>query len=368
MLTPSVAELLDPTIIDSSSAAEVASAALRAGVTVIVPAYNEAASIGDTLESLLNQTLPAAEIIVIDDCSTDDTAAVARSYGVTVLTPPINTGSKAGAQNFALQRVTTEYTLALDADTIVAPDAIEKLVEVIRQPDMAAACGFVVPRHVRTVWERGRYVEYLLAFSFYKPIQDYFSKPLISSGCFSIYNTAVLKRHGGWQTRTMAEDMDLTWTLYQAGERVRFVPEAVCYPIEPHTFGFMRKQLRRWSHGFMQNVRLHWRGLLGIPFLRSVIAVALWESTVASIIYLGVLPVSAIWLGQPLILLVYVLDAPALLAPVLTQAAARNELWRALASIPSFFVLRVVNCMFVLEAIWSELIIRRPLLVYEKGH
>ena len=46
----------------------------------------------------------------------------------------------------------------------------------------------------------------------------------------------MLRQHGGWSTRTMAEDMDLTWTFYQAGHGVRFVPEAVCYPIEPHDY------------------------------------------------------------------------------------------------------------------------------------
>jgi cellulose synthase/poly-beta-1,6-N-acetylglucosamine synthase-like glycosyltransferase len=341
---------------------------LRPGVTVIIPAFNEAASLGDTLQSLLDQTVAPAEIIVVDDFSTDDTSDVARRYGVTVLRPPANTGSKAGAQTFALPHVTTEHTLALDADTILAPDAIERLYPVMKGSDVSAACGFVVPRYVSSVWERGRYIEYLLAFSFYKPIQDYFGKPLISSGCFSIYRTAVLRQHGGWQTRTMAEDMDLTWTMYHAGQKVRFVPEAVCYPIEPHNFTFMRKQLRRWSHGFMQNVRLHWPRLLAIPYLRSVIGVALWESTVASVIYLAVLPVSALVLGNPWILVVYVLDAPALMAPVLREAAARKEFWRALASIPAFFVVRVINCVFVLEAIWSELVLRRPLLVYEKGH
>jgi hypothetical protein len=99
-----------------------------------------------------------------------------------------------------------------------------------------------------------------------------------------------------------------------------------------------------------------------------VIGLALWESTVASIIYLGVLPLTAILFDKPLLLLVYVLDAPALMAPVLTQAARRNELGRALLCVPSFFVLRVVNSFFILEAVWSEMIVRRPLLVYEKGH
>lgn len=323
---------------------------------------------GDTIESLLSQTVAAAEIIVIDDGSTDGTGEVARRYGVRVLRPEANTGSKAGAQNLALAEVTTEYTMAIDADTIVAPDAIEQFLTVMQDSSVAAACGFVVPRSIRTVWERGRYIEYLLAFSFYKPIQDHYGKPLIASGCFSIYRTDVLQAHGGWQTRTMAEDMDLTWSMYHAGQRVRFVPEAVCYPIEPHNFSFMRKQLRRWSHGFMQNVQLHWARLLPIGFLRSVIGVALWESTIASVIYLVVVPFTALWLQNPLLLLVYVLDAPALMVPVLAQAAARKEFGRALVSIPAFFVLRVVNCVFVLEAIWSEFVVKRPLLVYEKGH
>ena len=341
---------------------------IKTGVTVLVPAYNEAASVADTIKSLQDQTVPPAEIIVVDDCSTDNTSEVAEALGVTVIRPTVNTGSKAGAQNYALRYVKTEFTMAIDADTTVAPDSIERFLKVMKDTSVAAACGFVVPRHVNSIWERGRYVEYLLAFAFYKPIQDYFTKPLIASGCFSIYRTGVLLAHGGWQTRTMAEDMDLTWSMYQAGRTVRFVPEAVCYPIEPHNFHFMRKQLKRWSHGFMQNVQLHWRGLLPIGFLRSVIGVALWESTIASIIYLVVVPFTALTLHNPLVLLVYVLDAPALMVPVLMQASRRNEFWKALASIPSFFVLRFINCLFVLEAIWSEFIIGKRLAVYEKGH
>ena len=58
----------------------------------------------------------------------------------------------------------------------------------------------------------------------------------------------------------------------------------------------------------------------------------------------------------------------ALMVPVLAQGASRKEFWRAVVSIPSFFVLRVVNSVFVLEAIWSEWVVKRPFLIYEKGH
>ncbi|MGZ4926383.1 MAG: hypothetical protein ACXV4B_08035 [Halobacteriota archaeon] len=67
----------------------------------------------------------------------------------------------------------------------------------------------------------------------------------------------------------------LTWSFYKSGYTVRYCPDAVSYPIDPATYTVMKKQLRRWSHGFMQNVQLHWRGVLDIPFLRFFIAVAL---------------------------------------------------------------------------------------------
>lgn len=336
-------------------------------LTVIVPAYNEAETLADTLRSLVRQTLLPAEIVVVDDCSTDETAEVAESFGITVLRPPVNTGSKAGAQTFALDGVRTDLVMAVDADTTLAPDAIELLLAAFDDPEVAAACGLVLPRRVSTVWERGRYVEYLLAFSLFKRVQDHYGKPLISSGCFSIYRTAELRVIGGWSNRTMAEDMDLTWTLYTAGRKVRFLPEAVCYPVEPHNLEFLGKQLRRWSHGFIQNVRLHWRSVLHLGYLRSVVAVVLWDALLASLAYMVLIPVLAAAV-DPFVLLAYLLDAPVVLVPVLWQAFSRREAGRALVSFPSFFVLRLVNALFMLRAVWCELIVRRPLLEYEKGH
>lgn len=337
-------------------------------VTVIIPAYNEAASLADTILSVRAQTVTPAEIIVVDDYSSDGTGDVARALGVTVIRPPANTGSKAGAQMFALGRVQTEYTIAIDADTALAPDGIELLLRAFADPRVAAACGTVIPRHVRTVWERGRYVEYLFAFTFYKRVQDHYDAPLISSGCFSLYRTDMLRAAGGWSTRTLAEDMDLTWTLYERGNAVRFIAEAVCYPIEPHDFRFMTAQLRRWSHGFVQNVRLHWRGLLDVPFLRSAVAVSCWDAVVASLVYLLILPLATIITRNPWLLLGYVIDIPAVLVPVLAGAAPRREIGRALASLPAFFVLRSVNSVFFLMAVWNEVFAGRSLRVYEKGH
>jgi len=260
------------------------------------------------------------------------------------------------------------YTMAIDADTTLAPDAIERLLESVEASSAAAACGFVIPRNVGTMWERGRYIEYMFAFSFYKQVQEYYEKPLIASGCFTLYRTASLLSHRGWETRTLAEDMDLTWSMYQSGEKVRFVPEAVCYPIEPHSYRFMSTQLKRWSHGFVQNVSLHWRGLLEVPYLRSAVAVSMWDATLASFVYLVVLPVLTIWFRTPWLLIGYLIDAPAVAVPVLVGAVPRGETRRALASLPAFFVLRTLNAVFFLGAVWAEMVMGHGFHRYEKGH
>lgn len=352
---------------------------------MIVPAFNEAACISATIRSLQAQTLAPAQIIVVDDGSSDGTGDIARSMGVLVVRPPRNTGSKAGAQTFALPLVETPWVMAVDADTELEPRAIELLAAGFTAPGsggrdaervgavagagtVAAACGFVVPRHVRSIWERGRYIEYLFAFTFYKQVQEFYGRPLISSGCFSMYDTEVLRAVGGWSNRTLAEDMDLTWSFYQAGHAVRFVPEAVCYPIEPHDLVTLSKQLRRWSHGFVQNVRLHWQGILQVPYLRSAVAVATWDAVFASAVYLLIVPLLALVFQNPWFLLGYVIDVPAIMVPVLGGAARRGEVGRALASVPAFLLLRPVNAVFFLRAAFSEWVMGRTFMTYEKGH
>jgi biofilm PGA synthesis N-glycosyltransferase PgaC len=336
-------------------------------VTVIVPAYNEADHIADTVRSLQAQTRPPDVIIVVDDFSDDGTGEIAASLGATVLRPPENTGSKAGAQNFALSHVWTAFVMILDADTTLDPKAIEMTLPAFEDPDVAAACGYVIPRHVHTLWERGRYVEYLFAFSFPKQVQDFYGRPIISSGCFSVYRCGPLREAGGWGQRTMAEDMDLTWTLYELGYRVRFVPESVSYPVEPRDLHYMRKQLTRWSHAFIQNLHVHWRGIVRMPYLFSAVAVALSDAVLASLVFLVALPLLAI-LVSPLFLLGYVVDAPVIAIPVLLAAWGRGEFFRALTSLPAFFVLRLINGYLLLKALVLEVVLRRPLTTYEKGH
>jgi biofilm PGA synthesis N-glycosyltransferase PgaC len=325
--------------------------------------------VADTIRSVQSQSVHVDHVIVIDDCSTDNTGDVARSCGreIVVLRPPKNRGSKASALNFAMDYVSTEFTLAIDADTTLAPDAIEQMMPHFDTPRTAAVCGMVIPRYVRTIWERGRYIEYLYAFMLCKPIQDYYERPLIASGCFSAYRTEVLRRLGGWSTRTVGEDMDLTWSAYELGLSVRFSPTALCYPVEPHNFHFLRKQLERWCAGFAQCVKVHWKTVLRTPFLRSMVATAVWDAIVGFVALFVLLPLLALFV-HPAFLLGYFLDLPTIVLPVLIYAARRGEFLKAAASIPAFWVLRFVNMWFVIRAFWNEFVADRSVTVFEKGH
>ena len=105
-----------------------------------------------------------------------------------------------------------------------------------------------------------------------------------------------------------------------------------------------------------------------MPFLRSAVAVACWDALVASVVYLMLLPLVALLLRNPYFLLGYVIDVPAILIPVVVGAVGQGRVGRALASVPAFFVLRTVNAFFFLGAVWAELVRRRRMTAYEKGH
>ena len=111
----------------------------------------------------------------------------------------------------------------------------------------------------------------------------------------------------------------------------------------------------------------HRRGLLKLGYLRSMVALAFWDAAIASLAYLVLIPLLAL-LVTPLFLLGYVIDAPVVLVPVVVDAYRRRELGKALLSFPSYFVLRLLNGVMMLNALVRECVLRRPLLVYEKGH
>lgn len=345
-------------------------------LTVIVPAHNEETGLPATLEALLRQTVPPDEIIVVDDGSADRTGEVAAASGVTVLTPPANLGSKAKAQNHALPHCDTDLVLAVDADTVLARDYIEKIKPAFADPRVVVAAGNVQTRYTRTIWERGRSIEYLFGFHWHRPIQNRANSPVVCSGCCSAFRREPLVAFGGFPERTIVEDMDFTWSMQIAGNRAVYVGDAVAWAADPETLTYLRKQVWRWMAGFFQNVRLHLgkmvtrKPMLAVWIILALVEVftaPLWWAT-PLLLTLGmhkpVGPTLAFWLGPELLFTV----------PPLIYAARRRRLpvFRVLANIPFVYLMKAVNVYYAWKGLVVELILvplrlSQGLVVYEKG-
>ncbi len=344
-------------------------------VGIVIPAYNEEKTIATVLESIFSQTRLPDQIIVVDDCSEDMTGKIAKSYkGVEVIRPEVNQGTKAQAQNIALPYVKTEIVITIDGDTILALNAIEEILNAFKgEKPAVAACGFIVPKKIRTVWEKGRFIEYLFGITLYKNIQKEYNAIMVCSGCFSAFNTKKLIDHGGFQKRTMAEDMDLTWGYLARKEKVAYVPNAICYPIEPETFPIFKAQIRRWYRSFFQNIAIHKRNIFTFknPVLSLIILTGLLDGTIFPLmfgtsIYFSIHSKSFM---VKLICIWILFDLIVVLIPILIKGYKIKKLKVAVLSIPFFlFVTRWVNSFFFFESFIKEWILKKRLSVWEKGH
>jgi len=95
-------------------------------VSVIIPAYNAADFIGETVDSALGQTHRDLEVIVVNDGSTDDTVERLRPYGDRIQILELTNGGVARARNAGVTRAAGSWIAFLDADDLWAPDKIER--------------------------------------------------------------------------------------------------------------------------------------------------------------------------------------------------------------------------------------------------
>src|SRR5260370_12794376 len=120
-------------------------------VTVIIPAFNAARTIDETLRSVRSQTHRRLEILVVDDGSVDATAQIVRSHAaedrrIRLIQQP-NSGV-AAARNRAIAEATSDYVAPIDADDLWQPDKIEKQLTRLHPHDEPAALVSTCPAHI----------------------------------------------------------------------------------------------------------------------------------------------------------------------------------------------------------------------------
>jgi cellulose synthase/poly-beta-1,6-N-acetylglucosamine synthase-like glycosyltransferase/peptidoglycan/xylan/chitin deacetylase (PgdA/CDA1 family)/spore germination protein YaaH len=232
-------------------------------VAVLIPAYNEETVIVRTIRSVLNSDYKNLHVIVIDDGSLDRTYDTAReAYAaeiaagrVQVITKP--NGGKAAALNFALHNMTEDVYVGIDADTVIAADAISKLIPHFEDPRIGAMAGNAKVGNRVNLWTRWQALEYITSQNFERRALDLFHVVTVVPGAIGAWRTAPVKAAGGYPLNTVAEDADLTMNLLEQGLRVDYEDRSLAYTEAPIDAKGLMRQRFRWSFGTLQAIWKH---------------------------------------------------------------------------------------------------------------
>ena len=229
-------------------------------VAVLIPAYNEETVIVRTIRSVLNSDYKNLHILVIDDGSSDRTAEAAReAYAdeprVQVLLKA--NGGKAAALNYALERLTEEVYVGIDADTVIAADAISKLIPHFEDARIGAMAGNAKVGNRVNLWTRWQALEYITSQNFERRALDLFHVVTVVPGAIGAWRTAPVKAAGGYPLNTVAEDADLTMNLLEQGYWVNYEDRSLAFTEAPIDAKGLMRQRFRWSFGTLQAVWKH---------------------------------------------------------------------------------------------------------------
>ena len=196
-----------------------------APVSLVIPCYNAAGSLGVVLAGARRQTLAPREVLVVDDGSTDDTAEVARRMGARVERHRRNLGL-AAARNTGLAAATGDLVVFVDSDAVPHPDLVRRLTAGYEDPSLAAVGGQVLEVGAAKTVDRWR-------ASFWRQTQGELAlddAPFVVGACCSLRRAAA-RDVGGFAVgfRTNGEDVDLSLRLRARGLRLAYDPRAVVF-------------------------------------------------------------------------------------------------------------------------------------------
>lgn len=237
-------------------------------VSVLIPAYNEGASIVRTLTSAYALDYPRdkLEIIVVDDGSRDQTLALAQAFarthsGVRVF-HQVN-GGKANALNTALRYAKGDVVVSMDADSFAAPDALQRMVARFYSSSVMAVTSSISILHPRTVWQRIQAIEYYLTV-FVRRALSFTNSIYITSGAFSAYRRSFFIDHRGYAEGTITEDLEIALRIQSNGYRIEYAPQAHVTTVGPSSFKELLYQRRRWYTGLVRNLWAYRSKLFGV--------------------------------------------------------------------------------------------------------
>jgi len=235
-------------------------------VAIIVPCYNEAATVGATCESLLALEYPKdkLEIILVDDGSKDATpqamAAFANNPQVKILRK--ENGGKHTALNDGIAMTSAEFFGCLDADSFVASDALREIIPCFSSPRVAATTAAMSVHQPSNLLQHMQNAEYIFGITLRHSLASV-NGIYVTPGPFSLYRRSVIDEIGGFRKGHQTEDLEMALRIQHAGYEIENAPRARVYTKAPTSIPSLIKQRTRWTTGFLRNALGEYRGLIG---------------------------------------------------------------------------------------------------------
>jgi cellulose synthase/poly-beta-1,6-N-acetylglucosamine synthase-like glycosyltransferase len=267
-----------------------------AGVSIIIPAYNEEENIEKVIESSFNQTKPPKKVVVINDNSTDGTLEICKKLkskykNLTIINQKKNKG-KAYNVTYALRKIQlSEFTIVQDADTFLSPTYIEEIIKPFKNRRVMIVTGLSLPIKQKNFFGEIIFNGSIFAykfFSFRKEAQALRNSISVITGDSAAYRSSFLKSVGGLPQGTQTEDMDIAWIALEKGYRVSYQKKALANSKDASTLKGHWNQITRWYAGGFQNLVKHNKKLLKAkPLLFTTILPIFLDSTIYAISFLS---------------------------------------------------------------------------------
>jgi poly-beta-1,6-N-acetyl-D-glucosamine synthase len=233
-------------------------------VSILIPVYNEADVIGDSVHAACDMDYPHFEVVIVNDGSNDGTREVIDEFvgaGMVRAVHKLSNEGKALAINDALPCLNGEIILIIDADAELEPSALRHMVTHFQSGRVAAVAGNPRVKNVETFLARLQLIEFTSIVSLLRRAQRVWGRVITVSGVVAAFRKSALIDVGLFSPDMPTEDIDLTWKLQKRFWDVRYEPNAVVWMNVPSTLKGLFKQRLRWARGLLQVLRRH-RGVI----------------------------------------------------------------------------------------------------------
>jgi len=306
----------------------IVSSPLAPSISVIAPAFNESQTIEDNIRTLLSLYYNNFEVVVVNDGSTDNSMELMiqtydlekvnyffdyrlpckrirgvyksrnRSFKKLTVIDKVN-GGKADSLNAGLNVCRNNLVVSIDADSIMEPDALLKMVKPFMEAKekkvigaggvirIANSCeisgGHIKKVHLpKKFLPRAQVMEYTRAFLMGRMAWSELDGLLLISGALGMFDREIVIQSGGYHTNTVGEDMELVVRMRRsmADQNIKYdvvyIPDPLCWTEVPSTIKVLARQRSRWTRGTLETLITHRKllfnrkygklGMLGYPY------------------------------------------------------------------------------------------------------